>query len=124
MRHRKAGKKLSRTREHRRALFRNLVTELLEKERIETTIAKAKAVRPLAEKMITLGKRGDLHSRRQALGFIQKKSVVKKLFDEIAPRYQNRPGGYTRIIRTGPRRGDNAEMAIIELVEEEAGAKE
>ena len=124
MRHRKAGKKLSRTREHRRALFRNLVTELLEKERVETTIAKAKAIRPLAEKMITLGKRGDLHSRRQALGFIQKKSVVKKLFDEIAPRYQNRPGGYTRIIRTGPRRGDNAEMAIIELVEEEAGAKE
>jgi len=124
MRHRKAGKKLSRTREHRRALFRNLVTELLEKERVETTIAKAKAIRPLAEKMITLGKRGDLHSRRQALGFIQKKSVVKKLFDEIAPRYQNRPGGYTRIIRTGPRRGDNAEMAIIELVEGEAGAKE
>jgi len=119
MRHRKAGKKLSRTREHRRALFRNLVTELLEKERVETTIAKAKAIRPLAEKMITLGKRGDLHSRRQALGFIQKKSVVKKLFDEIAPRYQNRPGGYTRIIRTGPRRGDNAEMAIIELVEGE-----
>ncbi len=124
MRHRKAGKKLSRTREHRRALFRNLVTELLEKERVETTLAKAKAIRPLAEKMITLGKRGDLHSRRQALGFIQKKIVVKKLFDEIAPRYQNRPGGYTRIIRTGPRRGDNAEMAIIELVEGEAGAKE
>ena len=119
MRHRKAGKKLSRTREHRRALFRNLVTELLEKERVETTLAKAKAIRPLAEKMITLGKRGDLHSRRQALGFIQKKIVVKKLFDEIAPRYQNRPGGYTRIIRTGPRRGDNAEMAIIELVEGE-----
>lgn len=124
MRHRKAGKKLNRTREHRRALFRNLVTELLEKERVETTLAKAKAIRPLAEKMITLGKRGDLHSRRQALGFIQKKTVVKKLFDEIAPRYQNRPGGYTRIIRTGPRRGDNAEMAIIELVEGEAGAKE
>jgi len=119
MRHRKAGKKLNRTREHRRALFRNLVTALLEKERIETTLAKAKAIRPLAEKMITLGKRGDLHARRQALAFIQKKAVVKKLFDEIAPRYQNRPGGYTRIIRTGTRRGDCAEMAIIELVEGE-----
>ncbi len=119
MRHRKAGKKLNRTREHRRALFRNLVTALLEKERIETTLAKAKAIRPLAEKMITLGKRGDLHARRQALAFIQKKAVVKKLFDEIAPRYQNRPGGYTRIIRTGIRRGDSAEMAIIELVEGE-----
>jgi len=119
MRHRKAGKKLNRTREHRRALFRNLVTALLEKERIETTLAKAKAIRPLAEKMITLGKRGDLHARRQALAFIQKKAVVKKLFDEIAPRYQNRPGGYTRIIRTGTRRGDSAEMAIIELVEGE-----
>jgi len=122
MRHRKAGKKLNRTREHRRALFRNLVTALLEKERIETTLAKAKAIRPLAEKMITLGKRGDLHARRQALAFIQKKAVVKKLFDEIAPRYQNRPGGYTRIIRTGIRRGDSAEMAIIELVEGETPA--
>lgn len=116
MRHRVKGKKLSRDSAQRKALLRNLVTAFLEKGRIKTTLAKAKATRPLAEKMITLGKNDSLHSRRLALRFIYKKSVVKKLFDEIGPRFSERPGGYTRIVKVGPRAGDGAEMAILELV--------
>lgn len=119
MRHRKAGKKLSRRASHRKALIRNLVTELLRHGRIKTTLAKAKAMRSPAEKMITLGKRGDLHARRQALSFIQSKDVVHNLFDTIAAKYADRNGGYTRIYKLGPRKGDAAPMALIELVEEE-----
>ncbi len=122
MRHAKAGRKLNRTQSHRKAMFRNMVTSLLEKERIETTEARAKEIRGLAEKMITLGKRGNLHARRQALAVIRKKEVVKKLFDKIAPRYQNRNGGYTRIIKTGIRKGDAAKLAIIELIQEEGAS--
>lgn len=116
MRHLVKGKKLRRNSAHRRALLRNLVTSFLEKERIRTTLAKAKATRPLAEKMITLAKKNTLHTRRQAFRFIYKKPVVKKLFDEIGPRFSERPGGYTRIIKIGPRAGDGAEMAILELI--------
>jgi large subunit ribosomal protein L17 len=116
MRHRVKGKKLKRDTAQRRALLRNLVTSFLEKERITTTIAKAKAARPIAEKMITLAKRNTLHTRRMALGYIYKKEVVKKLFDELGPRFSERPGGYTRIVKVGPRAGDGAEMAILELV--------
>jgi len=97
-------------------MLRGLVTSVLEHGRIETTVAKAKEVRSMTEKMITLGKNGSLHARRQALAYITKEDVVKKLFDEIAPKYADRQGGYTRIIRTAPRRGDGAEMAILELV--------
>ena len=118
MRHRKAGYKLSRTASHRKALMRNLVTELLRHGRIKTTLAKAKALRSPAEKMITLGKRGDLHARRQALAFIQSKDVVHELFDTIAAKYTDRNGGYTRILKLGQRKGDAAPIAIIELVEE------
>ncbi|MCP2519756.1 50S ribosomal protein L17 [Candidatus Aminicenantes bacterium AC-708-M15] len=124
MRHRVGGKKLRRNPAHRRALLRNLVTSLLDKERIITTLAKAKAARPLAEKMITLAKKNTLHTRRQALAFIFKKEVVKKLFDELGPRFAERPGGYTRIIKLGPREGDGAEMAILELVGTEFVKKE
>ncbi len=104
-------------------MFRNMVTEFLDKERIITTVAKAKELRPFAEKMISLGKRENLHSRRRALSIIRRKSVVHKLFDSLAPRYADRDGGYTRIIRLGVRKGDNAERAIIELVDRE-GEKE
>lgn len=116
MRHQKSGRKLGRTSSHRKAMFRNMVTSLFEHERIVTTKEKAKELRPIAEKMITLGKRGDLHSRRQALSFIQSKDVVQKLFTEISEQFADRKGGYTRIIQTGVRKGDNASMAIIELV--------
>jgi large subunit ribosomal protein L17 len=116
MRHRVKGKKLSRDSAQRKALLRNLVTSFLEKERIRTTLAKAKSTRPIAEKMITLGKKNSLHARRLALRFIYKRDVVKKLFDEISPRFSERPGGYTRIIKIGSRAGDGAEMAILELV--------
>ncbi len=116
MRHLVKKKKLGRDTSHRRALLRNLVTSFLEKERIRTTLAKAKVTRPLAEKMITLARKDTLHARRQALSFIFKKPVVKKLFAEIGPRFSERPGGYTRIIKIGPRAGDGAEMAILELV--------
>lgn len=116
MRHQKSGRKLGRTSSHRNAMFRNMVTSLFEHERIVTTKEKAKELRPIAEKMITLGKRGDLHSRRQALSYIQSKDVVQKLFTEISEQFADRKGGYTRIIQTGVRRGDNASMAIIELV--------
>ncbi len=109
-------RKLGRTTDHRMAMLRAMVTFLLENGRIETTVTRAKEVGPLAEKMITLGKKGTLAARRQAMAFVTKEDVVVKLFDEIAPSYNERNGGYTRIIKTGPRRGDAAEMAIIELV--------
>ncbi|MGB9791935.1 MAG: 50S ribosomal protein L17 [Thermacetogeniaceae bacterium] len=102
--------------DHRRMMLRNLVTSLLRHERIETTEARAKEVRSIAEKMITLGKRGDLHARRQALAYLLDESVVKKLFDETAPRYKDRSGGYTRMVRLGYRRGDGAPMVLLELV--------
>lgn len=119
MRHRVAGRKLSRETSHRKMLFRNQVTELLRHGKIVTTQAKAKEVRPLAEEMITLGKDGDLHSRRQASEFITDRRVVKKLFDEIAPKYENRRGGYTRMFKLGRRLGDGAPVARLELVERE-----
>ena len=109
-------RKLGRPTDHRMAMLRAMVTYLLENGKIETTVTRAKEVRPLAEKMITLGKKNTLASKRQALAFITKEDVVKKLFDEIAPKYAERNGGYTRIVRISVRRGDNAEMAIIELV--------
>ncbi len=126
MRHRKARNKLGVGTAHRQAMLRNMVTSLMEHESIVTTDARAKALRSLADKMITLGKRGDLHARRQALRVIRSKSVTRRLFDEIAPRYANREGGYTRVIKKGFRHGDNAPMSIIELTEkgsEETGAK-
>jgi len=116
MRHKVAGRKLGRSSGHRRALYRNLVTDLLGYEKIVTTEAKAKEVRSLAEKIITLGKEGGLHSRRQALSFIIDKKVTEKLFSEIAPRYAERRGGYTRIVKLGPRLGDGAAMVQLELV--------
>jgi large subunit ribosomal protein L17 len=117
MRHGCAGRQFGRNSGHRKALFRTLVSSLLRHERIETTVAKAKEMRHLAEKMITLGKRGDLHARRQAMSFIQDESVVRGLFDDVAPRFSARNGGYTRIVRTRTRLGDAAPMAVIELVE-------
>ncbi len=116
MRHRIAGRKLGRPTGHRWALYRNQVTDLLNHERIVTTEAKAKEVRSLAEKMITLGKEGSLASRREVLSFVTDKRVVKKLFDEIAPRYRDRNGGYTRLSKLGPRPGDNAPLDQIQLV--------
>ena len=110
------SRKLGRTSDHRKAMLRAMVTYLLENGRIETTVTRAKEVRSAAEKMITIAKGGDLHSKRQVLSYVTKEAVVKKLFDEIAPKYKETNGGYTRIIKTGPRRGDAAEMAIIELV--------
>lgn len=109
-------RKLGVTTPHRKAMLRNLVTSLLREEKIETTVTRAKEARRMAEKMITLGKRGDLHARRQALAYIYDEDVVTKLFEEIAPKYSERHGGYTRIIKVGPRRGDAAQMAILELV--------
>ena len=109
-------RKLGRTSDQRKAMLRSLVTYLLENGKIETTVTRAKEVAAMAEKMITLGKAGDLHSKRQVLAYVTKESVCKKLFDEIAPSYEGRNGGYTKIIKTGPRRGDAAEMAIIQLV--------
>ncbi|MDW7772777.1 MAG: 50S ribosomal protein L17 [Desulfobulbaceae bacterium] len=116
MRHRKAGRKLGRTAAHRSAMLRNMVTSLFEHERIVTTVPKAKEARRVADKMITLAKRGDLHARRQAFAYIQSKDVVAKLFDHIHTQFTDRQGGYTRIIRTGTRLGDAAPMAILELV--------
>jgi large subunit ribosomal protein L17 len=116
MRHRNAGFKLGRNTSHRRALLRNLVTSVLKEDRVETTVAKAKAVRPHIEKMITLGKKGDLHSRRQAHSFLMTDEVVARLFDTVAPRYGDRQGGYLRIVRTGFRQGDGGEKAFIELL--------
>ncbi len=116
MRHRKAGFKLGRKTPHRRALLRNLTTSILMEDRVETTVTKAKAVRPHVEKMITLGKKGDLHSRRQALSFMMTRESVTRLFDTVAPRYGDRQGGYLRIVRTGFRKGDGGETAFIELL--------
>jgi large subunit ribosomal protein L17 len=116
MRHRKGGYKLGRNTSHRRALLRNLVTSILVEDKVETTLVKAKAARPLVEKLITLGKRGDLHSRRQAISFLMTGEAVTRLFDTVAPRYGDRNGGYLRIVRTGFRKGDNGEKAFIELL--------
>ncbi|MFQ5455946.1 MAG: 50S ribosomal protein L17 [Nitrospirota bacterium] len=116
MRHKKDGRKLGRDSAHRKALFRNLVTSLFKHEKIETTLAKAKELRSISDKMITLAKKGSLHNRRAALSFIQEKDVVKKLFDDIGSRFTDRNGGYTRVIKTRRRLGDGAEMAIVELV--------
>ena len=116
MRHKLTGRRLGRTTSHRMAMFRNMATSLFEHERIVTTAEKAKELRPIAEKMITLGKRGDLHARRQALAFIRSKDVVEKLFTVIKDKFADRNGGYTRILQTGIRKGDAAGMAIIELV--------
>lgn len=125
MRHRKSGRKLGRDPSHRQAMFRNMVTSLLQHERIQTTDAKAKELRGVAERMITLGKRGDLHARRQALTVIRDKDVAAKVFGELAERYRERPGGYTRVIKAGRRAGDAAPVSIIELVDRpEAGAED
>jgi large subunit ribosomal protein L17 len=119
MYHGKAGRKLGRTSSHKEAMFRNMVTSVIKHERIRTTDSKAKEVRILAEKMITLGKKGNLHARRQALAFVRDKALVSKLFGELTERYRNRAGGYTRIIKVGYRFGDNAPVSILEFIPEE-----
>ena len=116
MRHKVAGRKLGRKTPHRIMMFRNMVTSFLDKERVRTTLPRAKELRPIAERMITLGKRETLHARRQALSFIKDPAVVSKLFQTLAPRFAQRKGGYTRIIKLGFRRGDGAQMAILELI--------
>jgi large subunit ribosomal protein L17 len=123
MRHQRSGKKLGRDSAHRKALYSNLTGALIEHGRIETTEAKAKAVKPFAEKMITLGKRGDLHARRQALAALRSNDVVHRLFDEVGPRFTDRPGGYTRIVKLGPRQGDAADMVYLELVDHQPAAR-
>jgi large subunit ribosomal protein L17 len=117
VRHHRNGKKLGRDASHRKALYSNLAGALIEHGRIKTTEAKAKAVKPLAEQMITLGRRGDLHARRQALSFLRSQDVVHQLFADVAPRFTDRPGGYTRIVKIGPRHGDAAQMVYLELVD-------
>jgi large subunit ribosomal protein L17 len=117
MRHHRAGKKLGRDSAQRRALYSNLAGALIEHGRIRTTEAKAKAVKPLAEQMITLGRRGDIHARRQALAFLRSQDVVYKLFSDVGPRFKERPGGYSRIVKLGTRPGDSAEMVYLELVD-------
>ena len=117
MRHARTGKKLGRDASHRRALYANLACSLIEHGRIRTTEAKAKAVRPIAEQMITLGRRGDVHARRQALAYLRSQDVVHKLFSDVGPRFSERPGGYSRIVKLGPRPGDAAPMAYLELVD-------
>ena len=124
MRHQVKGRKLRRPTSHRLALLRNLVTSFLEKERVRTTLAKAKEARPLAEQMITLAKKGSLACRRRVTAFIRKEAVVTKLFDELGPRFGERPGGYTRIVKLGLRSGDGAQMAMLELVGSEYKKKE
>ena len=119
MRHQRAGKKLGRTSAHRKSLYANLAGALIEHGRIKTTEAKAKAVKPLAEQMITLGRRGDLAARRQAISKLRSKDVVHQLFADVAPRFADRPGGYTRIVKLGPRQGDAADMVYLELVDYE-----
>jgi large subunit ribosomal protein L17 len=123
MRHKKAGKELGRNPSHRRAMLRNMVTSLFKHEQMETTDTKAKALRPVAERMITLAKRGDLHARRQALAYIQEKAVTHRLFDELKDRYLDRQGGYVRIIKKGTRKGDGADLSIIQLLPAEGGKK-
>jgi large subunit ribosomal protein L17 len=117
VRHQRAGKKLGRDASHRKALYSNLAGALITHGRIKTTVSKAKAVRPIAEQMITLGRRGDLHARRQAMAYLRSQQVVHTLFADVAPRFKDRAGGYSRIIRIGPRLGDAAEMAYLELVD-------
>jgi large subunit ribosomal protein L17 len=123
MRHRQSGKRLGRNTSHRKAMLRNMVTSLLEHEKITTTDVRAKELRPVAEKLITLAKRGDLHARRLASEVVRDRKTVAKLFERIAPRYADRPGGYTRIIKLGHRLGDNAALSMITLVEEEFAPK-
>ena len=123
MRHRMSGRKLNRTSSHRKAMFSNMAASLLRHEQINTTLPKAKELRSIADKMITLGKRGDLHARRQAHSFLQDGEVVAKLFDSLADRYKDRPGGYTRVLKAGFRYGDAAPMAVIELVDRDEDAK-
>jgi len=121
MRHRKAGNQLGRNTSHRRAMLRNMVTSLFKYEQIETTDAKAKAIRPIAEKMITLAKRGDLHARRQALSYMQDKEVTHRLFDELKSRFFHRQGGYLRIVKKGLRKGDGASISVVQLLSNDEG---
>ena len=121
MRHRKAGNQLGRNTSHRRAMLRNMVTSLFKYEQIETTDAKAKAIRPIAEKMITLAKRGDLHARRQALSYMQDKEVTHRLFDELKGRFSSREGGYLRIVKKGFRKGDGASISVVQLLSNDEG---
>ena len=123
MRHRNSGRKLNRTSSHRKAMFRNMATALLKHEHIKTTLPKAKELRPVVERMITLGKRGNLHARRQALSYLRDEKIVGKLFENLAERYENRQGGYTRVFKAGFRYGDMAPMAIIECVDRDVDAK-
>ncbi|MEF2551414.1 50S ribosomal protein L17 [Aurantimonas sp. A2-1-M11] len=123
MRHAKRGRKLNRTASHRKAMFANMVASLILHEQIVTTLPKAKELRPIVEKMITLGKRGDLHARRQAISQVRDPSVIAKLFDTLAPRYAERNGGYTRVLKAGFRRGDNAPLAVIEFVDRNPEAR-
>ena len=123
MRHRKQGRKLNRTQSHRKAMFMNMAVALLTHEQIVTTLPKAKELRAVVDKLITLGKRGDLHARRQAVAQLQSNEVVQKLFSTLAERYKERPGGYTRVLKAGFRYGDNAPMAVIELVDRDEDAK-
>lgn len=123
MRHRKAGRKLNRTSSHRKAMFANMAAALIKHEQIVTTLPKAKELRSVVDKLITLGKRGDLHARRQAIGRMRDVDMVKKLFDILGPRYGERAGGYTRVLKAGFRYGDNAPMAVIELVDRDVDAK-
>jgi len=124
VRHAKAGRKLGRDSAHRKALYSNLAGALIEHGRIRTTEAKAKAVKPIAEKMITLGRRGDIAARRQAVAYLRSKDVVHKLFVEVAPRFADRPGGYSRIVKLGPRPGDAADMVYLELVDHDPTARD
>lgn len=123
MRHGKSGRKLNRTASHRKALFANMAASLLEHEQIVTTLPKAKELRPIVEKLVTLGKRGDLHARRQAISQVRNETQVKRLFETIAPRYADRHGGYLRIMKAGFRTGDNAPMAVIEFVDRDVEAR-
>jgi large subunit ribosomal protein L17 len=123
MRHGKAHRKLNRTAEHRRAMFANMAAALIKHEQIVTTLPKAKDLRPIVEKLVTLGKRGDLHARRQAVAQVRDVAMVKKLFDVLGPRYQERAGGYTRVLKAGFRYGDSAPVAVIEFVDRDVDAK-
>jgi large subunit ribosomal protein L17 len=122
VRHHRAGKKLGRDSAHRKSLYANLACSLIEHGRIKTTEAKAKAVKPFAEQMVTLGRRGDLHARRQALAELRSQEVVHKLFSDVGPRFAERPGGYTRVVKLGPRQGDSAAMVYLEFVDHDPAA--
>jgi large subunit ribosomal protein L17 len=123
MRHKKHGRKLNRTSSHRKAMFANMASSLIEHEQIVTTLPKAKELKPIADKLITLAKRGDLHARRQAMSRIRNEAMVKKLFDVLGERYQERQGGYTRVLKAGFRHGDNAPLGVVELVDRDMSAK-